>query len=98
MQCIAFTQLVHSLFVENMTLINKSHCLAFPGKVYKQIRNVVLPRQSLAFPLAQRALLSHVVVVGRMFNPRSGSIGRQEQSIVPPVPALLHIHTLRGGI
>lgn len=52
---------------------------------------------SLGLP-AERHLLSHGVAVGRILDlwPSLMSIIRQEESIVPPAAALLHIHTTRA--
>lgn len=74
------------------------NCLELPGEVYTQIVKITLPRQSLACLPAERALLSHVVAVGRIFDPWPNLMCslRQEQGIVPPAPALLHIHTPRA--
>lgn len=90
---------VHLLHLENNSEHDKMtlNCVAFPGEVYRQIHKITLPRQSLACSPAERALLSHVVAVGRIFDPWPSLMCslRQEQGIVPPAPALLHIHTPR---
>ncbi len=98
---INFTDSVCLLYLESnsdhdsMTLNTLS---SIPRRGVHKYTKLHCQGRAWAAPPAERALLFRIVAVGRIFDPWPSlvcSLG-QEQGIVPPAPALLHIHTTRA--